>query len=381
MREAWAILAVLAVARTTMGLQFQSVAALGPQIIAATGMSYGAFGLLVGLYLLPGVALAIPGGWLGARFGEKRLVLVGLALMAAGGAGLLAGGLGPMLAARAVSGAGAVLLNVLVTKMVADWFQPPRTVAAMGVLVTSWPLGIALAMVALPPFGVTAGLAVAAGLPALALLAVAAIYRTPEGFARAPGRPPALHRAEVARAAAAGGAWTFYNAAFILVVAFGPALLISRGAGEEAASAAVSLVGWLIIPGLVGGGWLAARTGRPDAVMLGGFALCAGLIAVLAAPLPAVWALAAMGLAFGPPGPVIMGLPVATVAEDKRALALGVYFTTYYAGMALAPPAAGALRDLTGLPAAPMALAVACLGVAAASVLGLRRLEARAAQS
>lgn len=46
---------------------------------------------------------------------------------------------------RVLSGAGAVLLNVLVTKMVTDWFQGRENVLALGILITSWPLGIAIA--------------------------------------------------------------------------------------------------------------------------------------------------------------------------------------------------------------------------------------------
>ena len=45
-----------------------------------------ALGLLIGLYMLPGIVIALPGGMLGQRFGAKRVVLVGLALMTIGGA-------------------------------------------------------------------------------------------------------------------------------------------------------------------------------------------------------------------------------------------------------------------------------------------------------
>jgi hypothetical protein len=42
------------------------------------------------------------------------------------------------------------LLNVLVTKMIADWFLGRELVTAMAILVIGWPLGIALAMVTVP---------------------------------------------------------------------------------------------------------------------------------------------------------------------------------------------------------------------------------------
>jgi MFS family permease len=42
-------------------------------------------GLLIGLYLSPGVVIALPGGELGRRLGDKRAVLFGLLLMIIGG--------------------------------------------------------------------------------------------------------------------------------------------------------------------------------------------------------------------------------------------------------------------------------------------------------
>src|SRR5476651_443616 len=82
----WLMLAVLFVARTAMALQFQTVASSGPFLIDALGIDFAALGLLIGLYMLPGVAIALPGGVLGQRFGAKAVVLAGLAMMAVGGA-------------------------------------------------------------------------------------------------------------------------------------------------------------------------------------------------------------------------------------------------------------------------------------------------------
>ena len=127
-----------------MGFQFQSVAAVGPVLTSNSHITYTELGALIGIYLLPGAFFAIPGGWLGKRFGDKRIVLIGLAMMTLGGALLsLSGIYEAMLLGRLVSGIGAVLLNVLVTKMVTDWFAEYRITTAMGILISSWPLGIA----------------------------------------------------------------------------------------------------------------------------------------------------------------------------------------------------------------------------------------------
>src|ERR1044072_9769127 len=82
----WAMLAVLFLARTAMALQFQTVASVRPFLMDALAIDFAAIGVLIGFYLLPGIVIALPGGMLGQRFGAKRVMLVGLALMALGGA-------------------------------------------------------------------------------------------------------------------------------------------------------------------------------------------------------------------------------------------------------------------------------------------------------
>ena len=78
--ERWLILAVLFLARTAMGFQFQAVAALSSFVVADLEIDYARLGLLIGLYLLPGVAIAYPGGLLGQYFGDKRIAVLGMAL-------------------------------------------------------------------------------------------------------------------------------------------------------------------------------------------------------------------------------------------------------------------------------------------------------------
>jgi MFS family permease len=80
------MLAVLFVARTAMGFQFQTVASAGPFLLDALAVDFTALGALIGLYMLPGIFIALPGGLLGQRFGAKRMVRAGLGLMAIGGA-------------------------------------------------------------------------------------------------------------------------------------------------------------------------------------------------------------------------------------------------------------------------------------------------------
>jgi len=377
MTNRWLILAALTFARTVMGFQFQSVAAVGPMLIGDFHIGYAALGTIIGLYLIPGAAVAIPGGVLAQRFGDKRVVCAGLTAMVVGGLLMALGDETLLTAGRVLSGCGAVLLNVLLTKMTTDTFEGREVVTALGVLITSWPLGIALALVTLPPLAAAvswqAAIGMTAAASAAALLMVVAVYRAPHKPTPATTRLRFdLTRRELALAVLSGLVWTFYNMGFILVLAFGPAWLIAGGDSPAHASAIVSTVSWLIIPAIPLGAWLADRAGHPMTTMLSFFCLAAGAIALLPFAGGSLGLLAAIGLIFGPPGGLIMALPGQAAPPERRALAMGVYFTVYYIGMGVVPGIAGFARDATHSAAAPLWLAVAMMLLAAIALLAFR---------
>src|SRR3979490_2136099 len=85
LRNRWGVLAALFAVRLTMGFQFQSVAAVAPLLERELGVSLADIGVLIGLYFTPGVVLALPGGAIGQRLGDKQTVLGALLLMLLGG--------------------------------------------------------------------------------------------------------------------------------------------------------------------------------------------------------------------------------------------------------------------------------------------------------
>lgn len=369
MTNRWTILAVLFVARLTMAFQFQAVAALAPLIGDAYGVGLADIGLLIGLYLAPGIALALPGGALATRLGERRVVIASLGVMLVGGVLMWAGtGWEMLVLGRVLAGIGGVAVNVLLTKMLADWFVGREISTAMAIYVVSWPLGIALALLVLP--GLAAGglgpaFAAVPGLIAFGLALFLAFYRPPEASAAI---ALSAARLPLAPVLAAGWIWAFYNGAIAMVFSFGPVLLIARGRTLEAGSSATSLYLLLMAISIPLGGILADRTDRRDtviAVSLAGFALL--MAATLVVPvgwIPAVFI--AMGLVSGLCAGPVMGLPAAVLAPQTRAFGMGLFFTLYYVVMMLAPMLAGQLTDLTGDPATPflfgIALLVSCLG-------------------
>ena len=373
----WLILAVVFLARTAMAVQFQSVGSVGPILAQELAIDYAAVGTLIGLYMLPGVVIALPGGVLMQRFGAVTIALVGLAAMAAGGALMGATTSFTVLAAgRVVSGAGAVLFNVALTKMTADWFVGREIVTAMSVLIASWPFGIAVGLVAFVPLAAAYGwpavmdAGAAFALASLALLATA--YRNPPGAAATESARLELNLTarEWLLVLIAGAAWGLFNVAYIAIVSFAPGLDATRGYSLVAASALVSVLGWSLIATIPLGGYVAEASRRPYTVTTVGLLLAAASTALLTtnvAPL-AVFVLAALliGLPAGP----IMAMPAQALRPESRAPGMGVFYTCYYVTMALLPGLAGMTRDLTGSPAAPMLFAAAMMMVTLVCVVG-----------
>ena len=379
-RNRWLILALLFLARTAMGLQFQSVGSVAPFLVESIGIQYAAAGTLIGLYLLPGVFISLPGGMLGERFGAKRIVVAGLAMMAAGG---LVMGVSQSFAAlacgRLLSGTGAVLMNVLLTKMVADWFAGREIATAMAILVTSWPFGIALGLLGFVPLAAWLGwpavMTVAALVCVPCLFGVAAFYRPAPGSADAvPARFELnLTAREWLLVSFAGFVWATYNVGYIVLVSFMPGYFTSRGYALVEASALVSWLGWALMLFVPVGGYLADRLGRPDAVMLGGFVLTGiATVCLATGALPMMLAFGVIAFAVGPPAGPIMALPASALRLHNRATGMGIYFTWYYALMATFPALAGLARDITQSSTTPLLFAALMMAFAVAGVMGFR---------
>src|SRR5260221_9111001 len=179
----WVVLALLFAVRVSTGIQYQAVASLSPQLTSGFVLSIADIGLLIGLYHAPGTILAFPGGAIGAWLGDKPVVLIGLALMAIGEIAAATAPTWPILmGARIVAGTGGILLNVMIIKMVADWFTSKET--AMAIIGSLAPAGIALALATIPWIASSGDRVVASTSGVvylgLAFFAFAAAYRAPD---------------------------------------------------------------------------------------------------------------------------------------------------------------------------------------------------------
>lgn len=379
MAPRWRALMVLTAARTTMGIQFQSVVSMYPALAGEVSLGYGELGVLVGLYFLPGAFIALPAGAAGRRFGDKRIVLLGLSLMAIGAALMaFASSVALMGTGRLVSGVGAVLLNVAMSKMITDWFAGKEIALAMAIFVNSFPIGIGLALLAYGwsladlswRDGMLACALVVAGAFLLVLFAGAKHQNdraTPTGTPAPDGQ---LGRRELLLVCLAGAIWGLYNGGFAVMISFAPNALQSAGATVAQAATLVAIATWGVVLSIQAGGLLAQRWATASTLMMAGLGGWAGCLLVAAAfPSLAAAAIVIAGLIMGVPVGAILALPARVLKPSQRGIGMGVFYVWLYLGHGLLPPAAGWLQDRASTPSAAL-LIVAAIAISALCAFG-----------
>ena len=356
------MLAVLTTSRLALGFQFQSVGSTAPFLVADLGIDYATVGFLIGLYLLPGVVVALPGGFLGRRFGDKQVAGTGLLLMFVGG--ILVGASDSyelVVAGRFVSGFGAVLLNVLLTKMTTDWFAGREIVLAMAILLNAWPIGMGIALVTLGPLAEVSSWSAAfyatAAVAFVGLLLVAALYRSPDAVKvtdREQAKIFSLSFREVGLVSLVGVVWAFFNVAYAIISGFAPSFLISRGESVADAGFIISLNTWLFVASVQIGGLLAQRWGRTNTIIVVGISVWGTGLLLLPLISSPMWVIVVMGIFGGAPAGAIAAIPAEILKPENRGPGLGLFITWFYGAMPVLLPIAGWCQDFSGNAAAPL---------------------------
>lgn len=360
----WRILALLFLARIGLGFQFQTVASVGDDLVVAFGLDYTGIGLLIGLFMAPGLVLAIPAGYWGRFVSDRIMVVLGLGALALGGLVSSSAseswtiGLG-----RIFAGAGFLFTTLYFTKMVADWFEGREIATAMSILVMSWPFGIAMGQVGhawlAHAYGWQVPFQAASVYCLLAAIAVFLFYRAPHDLPSAKGGSAAsLTGLEWRMVICAASAWGVFNAAYVTYLSFGPKVL--EGLGQTALSAAgiISVGSWLMIISGAVCGQIVDRCGGRNVVLticMGGAIVSLLLLSLPGAGLGASLLFGLIGMA---PAGVIMAMSGQALRPQVRAFGMGIFFTVYYAIMLVTPPIAGTILDATGSTQGPILLAI-----------------------
>lgn len=355
-----------------MGLQLQVIAALTPFLMSDLGFSYSRIGILVGLFVAPGVLLALPSSLFCARFGFRNVGLCGLILMAAGSLVLIvvdnfwwAAG------ARLLGGTGGILLNVAFLRLTAELFEGKAYNLAIGVVMGSWAVGLGVTATSVPllatagdwrlPFWLISG---------LTLLAALAIYLFAPAAPRGASAQGALwpHRLDSRSRVLSlllGSSFACFTAGGIVFLSFGTTFLMDAGIGLTKASAVVGLFTWASLFGTPLGGWLAdRRTGAGLSIYLGAVGAAVMMTFMVVGTTPVIAALM-LGLCWGLPAAPFTGLLQRLLPANALGAGYGLYFMLFYCGFFAFPALGGWLVDVTEATSTALWLGVLLLAVAA----------------
>ena len=358
-----AILFALFSARMAMAFQFQSVAALSPQLLESGSFDIADVGLLIGSYLGPGVVVAFCGGMLAARFCGRGLVAFSLCVMIAGNEIVaMAPSLNVMIGGRVFSGIGGVIVNVALTKLVLDWFSDRNSTTAMAVFLSSWPVGIALALLTLPTlaewFDVSTAWRSVTGFLALILIAFVATYRDPEA---SDGAEQEAGESSVPwfSLALAALVWGLFSSAVALVFSFSPAMLADKGLSIVSAGSIASLFMIAIMVVTPIGGWMSDRYGVRAPMTFVSMSIAVLTLLVLASlPGDRMWVgFIILGCAVGLSPSLIVSLLYDVLPPLARALGSGAYYSIFYLLMTITPPGIGILAGMSGRASYPVTAA------------------------
>lgn len=373
MQSRWSILVVLFIARTGLGFQFQTLGSTSEHLIDELTLNYTQVGTLIGMFTIAGILLSIPVGMALKLSTERVLSASGLLFLALGGfIAAASSGYDLIAVGRLVCGIGFVLSTVYLTKMITDWFAGKELATALGILMMSWPLGIALAQVTQPwiaeTYGWSSAFLVSGIYCLIGSLLISFFYRAPT--AKGTRQIPIINRLtpiQLKLTLIAALVWAAFNAGYIVYLSFAQTMLLKNGLPTLQAATISSLPSWIMIVATVAAGQIADRTGKRDTILYIGMtaaALAMLLLTIQGAALPAVLLFGLIGAA---PVGVIMSLTAESMPSNARAFGMGLFFTIYFIFLTPAPIIAGYLYDTTNNPAAPLVFAALLFVVAAVS--------------
>lgn len=360
----WAMLAAGFLAQTSGALVVHGTAFLIPALRADHGFSLARAGALVALPTAGMVLTLIGWGALTDRFGERRILAVGLTLTATfAAAAALSPGMLTFGGFLLLAGATAASTNAASGRVVVGWFPAERRGLVMGIRQMAQPAGVGLGALTIPRLAGAHGIFGALWLPA-ALAGVTAIVAwwvviDPPRPDRATASPEQL-----ANPYRAGGLlWRIHGVSMLLVVpqfavwTYALVWLISdRGLSVELAGVLVTASQILGALGRIGVGHWSDRVGSRLRPLRTVALASAGAMLALAATDWAGWS-----LAIG----VMMAATVISVADNGLAFtsvaeiggpywsgrALGAQNTGQFLAAAAVPPVLGLLIGTFGYPA------------------------------
>lgn len=342
---------------------------LWAEIVAALALSAGVFGTAQLAAPIAAIMILLLNGQLSARFGNKRLMIGGLAL---GGGTLLllaaASSLWGLVAALLLLGSGAALQDAAMNSAAVDWERASgRTI--MNLLHASFSAGAVAG-------AFTAGVLLGLGWEYQQILwLLCAVSLAVAGLTIPVGYPPVETRSGATGLAIR----LLFERRVLLILALVCLLAIvvetvvnvwsviylrSIGAPAFIGGASFALFNSTMLVGRLANAGLVARLGERRSLGLSGAAIAgAALLLLLPGGVPlAVGAFALMGLAVAGLFPTVMSAAARFAPENSGAV-VGAIMAVAYLGFLGGPPVVGWLAELVGLQLAFLLVGAGGLGV------------------
>lgn len=309
----------------------------------------------MGLFTLPGIFLALPGGYLSDLLGTRRVGLMAFALMTTGTFIMIPLDPAFLFFGRALSGVGAGILVVVAPQIISQRFLGRELGMAMGIFNTAVPLGTILAFNVMGSVGESWGIwVVITATGGLSLVGLTAFYLTYADETQPEGSSPQTScsfsvRGLGRRIWIVALVWTLFNISLLAFFTFGIDFFTSWGYDYKMAgflSSIPMIVSIFLAPpaglALDRFGW------RVMPLFAGGFLCSFSIFLLFHAPSGAlVWALI-LGTGVSVIPPVVFTLAGEVVPRERIGMGFGLLSTLFNVGVFFGIPMVGSLRDITG---------------------------------
>ena len=383
-RTPWLTVAVLAGAGVAVALHVGKVPGAIPLLRADLGLGLTAAGWVVSIFNLVAAGAGLAVGLAADRYGQARVALAGMLLVALASAlGAAAANAFVLLASRAIEGVGFILTAVSVPSLITQTAAPADRRVALGLWGANVPLGIgAMLLLGAPLLGSAGWRGVWLLAAALTLAAALALFLVTRGGQPRARTEQAPLTARLRELATRRGPWVLaaifalYAGQYLAVVGFLPLILVEvDGASAPAAAALSALVVLANVLGNLAAGFALRAGARPQRLLTGAsIAMAAGAALVFFAA-SGPWLRVAGGLLFSAVGGLIPGSLFALAPEHAPRPQLlssvnGLMMQGSAAGQFALPPLAAALATAGG----GWNAAAAATLLAATAVVALARL-------
>lgn len=276
-QNALAVGMILMITGVTLAAHQFKVPMIMGEVAGSAGMSEGAAGWMMSIFVFTGIFLALPAGALAQKFGPKNIVILAALIAGAGSIlGALTTSAAVILVSRAIEGVGFIFIAVAGPMSVISHCEPAKIGRAIGIWATWVPIGQIIAFNLTPVLvGSVSWQGIWYMFAALSIVmafVIKAFLKAPEGLPPAPKEAEKVPMGELfgnRNILFAGLSFSTFNYLLFAIIIFFPAYAVERGImelGEAAFVASIPMIGSIVGSPVLG--FLSEKMGRKKLYIL-----------------------------------------------------------------------------------------------------------------